>query len=454
MTGVVFCQTDELMDRATREYLRGDYLGAIQDFERVLELDENEKARRLLYKSLVEEGKRRFINNQFEESKKYLFRALEINPGDPEVMDLISQADAKLGVKPEKKPEPRDDRLYDLQKQIERERAAKNSYRSKLNSLASQRDKLRAKLKINEDKLKTAQENIQGLEEAAKKKKWPFTLVGILGAAAALAVAVIIIINLRNVYYSSSESRYQMEDLETKISERLKDADKESGELEERVARSINKMIDGQKDMVKQISVSSAGQTRDDIEHIKAKLDDYFEQQQNRLLDLMAQQVKALSSETTEKIELKGEGGRTVITDINPHVRARADGVEMIPKTISDPTVAEKMLRPYLSDPNNRVRANACVAIHRYNPEIAIDALTRMSGSPDKWMRLSAAWAVGEIGTVEVIPIIRKLLDDIEERVKDKAVGSFEKMAEVSEDVGEEIRKIIEDQKKRPDESQ
>ena len=67
----------------------------------------------------------------------------------------------------------------------------------------------------------------------------------------------------------------------------------------------------------------------------------------------------------------------------------------MIPKTITDPVIAEKMLKPYLSDPNNRVRANACVAIYQYNPEIAIDTLEKMASSHDKWMRLSTAWAVG-----------------------------------------------------------
>ena len=80
----------------------------------------------------------------------------------------------------------------------------------------------------------------------------------------------------------------------------------------------------------------------------------------------------------TEKVELEGADGRRVITDVNPHVRARADSIEMIPKTISDANVAEKMLRPYLSDPNNRVRANAAVAIHRYNPEAAMEVLRKM----------------------------------------------------------------------------
>ena len=73
-----FTQTEDLMDRAVKEYLRGDYIGAIQDFERVLELEDNDKAKKLLYKSIVEEGKRQYNNSEFEAAKQHFERALEI----------------------------------------------------------------------------------------------------------------------------------------------------------------------------------------------------------------------------------------------------------------------------------------------------------------------------------------------------------------------------------------
>ncbi|MFC2091573.1 HEAT repeat domain-containing protein, partial [Elusimicrobiota bacterium] len=164
---------------------------------------------------------------------------------------------------------------------------------------------------------------------------------------------------------------------------------------------------------------------------------------QNKLIDLLNMQVRANSAENTEKVEV----GDRVITDINPHIRARADSVEMIPRTVTDPSVAEKILKPYLNDPNNRVRANACVAIYQYNPEISVKTLQGMASSPDKWMRLSAAWAVGEIGTPEVVQILRKLLDDIDERVRNRAIMAFESMAEVKEEVADEIRKMIDESK-------
>jgi len=448
----IFAQTDEIMDRAVKEYLRGDYLGAIEDFKRVIEMEENEKAQKLLYKSLVEEGKRRFEKSEFKQAREYFIQAEQIDGLDEETKEMLETSQAELGIKPEK--EKKQEAADELQKRIQREKAVKNQYISRYNSLLSQRNTLKAELEKSREELKEAQMKIKALGEKSEKTAKYITVAGVSAGIVAFAVAIVLILTLRKVYFSSYQSRYQLEELEEKIAERLKESDEETEELEERVARSINKMIDGQKDIVKQVSMSAAGKTQADIEEIKDRLEKQFEEQQNKLLEMLQMQARALASEETEKVELKGSGGRRVITDVNPHVRARADGVEMIPKTISDPSVAEKMLKPYLSDPNNRVRGNACVAIHQYNPELAVSALEKMAASSDKWMRLSAAWAVGEIATPEVVPILRKLLDDVDERVKERAMKAFENMAEMKQETGDEIKRMIDKYKKDMEEGE
>lgn len=444
---VAFAQTDDLMDRAVKEYLRGDYMGAIQDFERVLEMEDNEKAQKLLYKSIVEEGKRRFNNGELEIAKQYFEKAKEADPKDREVIDLLSEINKKLKIRT--KSEIESGVAVDLlQKQVKKARAEKSTYRSRLNSLTSQRNRFKKDLEEYKNKLQESQAKIEQLADTAGKKQRSLSLLVSLGGGIFFVFGVVFIITLIKVYSASSASQYQLEELQEKFSERMKEAETESGELEERVARSINKMIDGQKDVVKQVSLSASGKTQSDIEEIKDNLENYFEVQQNKLIELLNQQVRAISSEKTEKIELPDR----VITDVNPHVRARADSVELIPKTVSDPGVAEKMLRPYLGDTNNRVRANACVAIYQYNPELAIETLQKMASSPDKWMRLSTAWAVGEIASPEGVHILRKLLDDVDDRVRDRAIKAFESMAEVKTDVAEDIRKMIEENKKPEEE--
>ncbi|MFC2061263.1 HEAT repeat domain-containing protein [Elusimicrobiota bacterium] len=441
-----FAQTDELMDRAVKEYLRGDYIGAIQDFGTILDIEENKKAEQLLFQSLVEEGKRSLSSERYEEARGYFERAKKLNPEDGEVKMFLAKVKEKIGDKPTKiqaKPEPA---VAVLKKQVTQERG---TYKRKINSIAIERDKYKDEVEKNKKQMEEAKLQMEELRKSGQKSKTLLIIFMIMGGGVAIALSVFIILTLRNIYDSSSDSQYQLETIQEKIAQRLDETEKDSEDLEQRVARSINQMIEGQKDSAKQISHSVIGKTQEDIEEIKKKLEQSMEEQQTKLLELLNQQAKALASEETIKVEMQGEGGRKVITDVNPHVRARADGVEMIPKTISDPSIAEKMLKPYLGDPNNRVRGNACVAIYQYNPQLAIQALDKMASSPDKWMRLTAAWAVGEIGAPEMVDILRKLVDDIDEKVKDRAIRAFESLAEIKQDVGKEIRKMIRESKKK-----
>lgn len=444
---VTFAESGDLIDRAVKEYLRGDYIGAIQDFERVLELENNEKAEKLLYKSIVEEGKRQYNNSKFKDAKQYFERANEIQPDNSEVINMLSKVNKKLGAKAVSEKESRI-AVDALQEKVEKERTQKNVFRNRLNSLTSERNRLKKDLKEHKEKLQKSLGEIEQLTDTIRKKQKKLVFLFGAGCIGFIAVGVILIIVLRRVYSASGEHQYQLEELGEKFTVRLDEAKKEGGELEEKVAKSINKMIEEQKEVVKQMSMSVGGKTQTDIEEIKIRLEKHFEVEQNKLIELLNQQIRVLSIEKTEKIELADR----VITDINPHVRARADSVELIPRTISDPNVAEKMLKPFLSDPNNRVRANAARAIYQYNPELALATLNDMASSPDKWMRLSTAWAVGEIAAPEVTGILRKLLDDVDESVKNRAIEAFENMADVKEDIAKEIRNMIDEGKKTEEE--
>ncbi len=443
---------EEIMDRGLRRYLRGDYGAAIEDFSRVLEIEENERALRMLRNSLVEEGRIRISRGEYERAVELLSRAQEISHSR-EAQDLIEDAKEQIAPPPTPQPAPAPappapdrGRIDELQAALRSERQASAALRSRINALDQNNSALQSRLDDAAADLREAEKRIDELREEAEGGRRSLLLIALSGGAGALVVGIIIIIILKKVYFTASSGTYQIEELEEKISGRLREAEKESEELEEKVARSINQMIDGQKTVVKQLSLSAGGKTQQDLEEIKDNLQKHFDNQQERLIDLLHQQSKAISNEKSEKVELPS--GR-VITDVNPHIRARADSVELIPKTVSDPSVAEKMLRPYLSDPNNRVRGNAAREIHRYNPSLAHDALEKMAASGDKWMRLSAAWAIGEIGTPEMVHILRDLLDDVDDRVRDRAVKAFESIAEVKDDISDEIRRMIDQQKKR-----
>jgi len=132
---------------------------------------------------------------------------------------------------------------------------------------------------------------------------------------------------------------------------------------------------------------------------------------------------------STHKVILKDSpDGRKAVTGVDPRVRARADSVEVIADIFKDSSRATEMLKPFLDDRDNRTRGNAAVAYHRYDPEKAMAILQDMATSNDKWMRISAAWALGEIGDASTSRILETLLDDPDTQVKNKARVSFEKI--------------------------
>ncbi|NLB34815.1 MAG: hypothetical protein GX817_03235 [Elusimicrobia bacterium] len=389
----------EILDRGVASYLKGDYPPAIKDFERVLEMEDNERARRLLHNSYLEEGELLFNRGRFEEAREYCIRALRLDQESSAAESLLRRAEEKIESEatPEPPPPPAPDpAIKNLQREAAAQRSANTSLRGQISTLRAQRDSLSAELKVLKEKLEESSEDMKAVEDRAHRNTRLLLYVagGILAIFIALFVSLFIALSrLREV---AEDSNIQLEDLDEKFDARIREAEEDTDALEERVARSINTMIDGQREAVKRVSFSASGQAKKDLEAIKDMLEKQFDENTERLLDLLNVQAAALSKEASEKIELTGEGGRDVITDVDMNIRSRADGVEIIPRTVTDSNIAEKMLRPYLKDPSSRVRANALIAIYSYNPDLAMQTLKNMADSSDKWMRLSAAWAAGE----------------------------------------------------------
>lgn len=72
----------------------------------------------------------------------------------------------------------------------------------------------------------------------------------------------------------------------------------------------------------------------------------------------------------------------------------------------------EKHIEILLTDSNNRVRGNAIVALWKYNSLRCMDVLKEMVESGNKWFKLSAIWAAGEIGTPDTLRIVGDLVND------------------------------------------
>lgn len=85
-------------------------------------------------------------------------------------------------------------------------------------------------------------------------------------------------------------------------------------------------------------------------------------------------------------------------------------------------------LEPFRRDPDNRVRANAVVALGRRERDVRAD-LETMADDPSEVMRLSAVYALVELGRDEAVPLLSSLLLDPATAVKKKALDGLRILA-------------------------
>ncbi len=93
-------------------------------------------------------------------------------------------------------------------------------------------------------------------------------------------------------------------------------------------------------------------------------------------------------------------------------VRVLADAVESLSMLGLSRKEVEDRIVPLLSHPNNRVRANAVLAVYQYEGAKAVSVLNRMFTSPEREMRMSAAYAAGRIATRETLNMLVSLLQN------------------------------------------
>ncbi|MDD2715432.1 MAG: HEAT repeat domain-containing protein [Candidatus Wallbacteria bacterium] len=156
------------------------------------------------------------------------------------------------------------------------------------------------------------------------------------------------------------------------------------------------------------------------------------------ILDALYQSFK---SESNEKIRAMtvgtfGEFGDAkvvpwltqALSDKDP--RVRANSIESLEKfQLKDPDL--EMIFKCLDDENNRVKANAAMALWKFG---GLRMITYMGGilkeSSEKWQRASAAYALGEIKSMQGLDYLRMALSDREFEVRRNAVVALGKIGD------------------------
>ncbi len=102
--------------------------------------------------------------------------------------------------------------------------------------------------------------------------------------------------------------------------------------------------------------------------------------------------------------------------DNDPHVRASA--IEALSRLKIAPDKIRGVIKNALNDINNRVIANACIALWKSGDLSVMTYITRLVKNTDKWYRASASYVLGQIASVEATNILLSLKNDTEADVR------------------------------------
>jgi len=417
-TGI--CQQGEqklFFDNGVQKYFKGDLKGSVDDLERAYSLDRtDEKTKKFLVKALVGLGGEYFNKKDYSSSQPLLKRAYELSPQDPGVKDsydrlssaLKAEQERKRVLEEEGKKKEEEAKALEAQKAQEEERHRAEAERARKAEEERRKKDMQDRQAVETrrlDELRIKQEERRMIEIAEQKKgeekREKSALMRTLFMGLILLVCGILII----IVISGTLRERTMEEMSVARQESQK---------------------------VIQASTQHAHTFTTKVDEYNKGIKSILTNQMEKILKIMEDQTSSATHETVKMVVTRPDGKKEIITDINPRVRARANGVELIEQTIDDIATGEKLLSPFLNDRDSRVRANAAKGMYKYNREKAMVALNEMCKSQDEWMRLSGAWAMGEIGNSVCMDVLVSLLRDPKDFVAERAVRSLEKILEKS----------------------
>jgi len=125
--------------------------------------------------------------------------------------------------------------------------------------------------------------------------------------------------------------------------------------------------------------------------------------------------------EKMPSIKIKWRDKNDYLPDFDPVPRLISERLEVLEKFIDKGNEIVPVLKRYMSHPHNRVRATACKVMAKFKPQEAFKTLKEMADSEDRWMKISAIWALGEIGGKDSEKLLIKLKNDTDFMVSEKA---------------------------------
>ncbi|MGM0567586.1 MAG: HEAT repeat domain-containing protein [Elusimicrobiota bacterium] len=418
---------DLYMGRSIQNYLQGDMEKTIENLDALLSIDpEHKRGRELLERaseSIFEEARE---NENYEDAVGYLETALSAYPDseliDKRLSELRSLMEPEVEL-PAQTAEPEEAEEKEIDKAVETS-ARMNEYKRQIEELTRQLASVRQRMEKEAGAKSDLKNEIEEIKEERRDLKEKLSQMDIAPPTRLPVWIALLFVCALFVFFGFMYIAFKKEFL--KLTKNMVRERREMDELKSSYRR--------------------------DTETLASKLEKYgssyhraenLEKNWAKLLNIIQKLTEGGSS--YKFVLPESPDGRKAVTGVDPKSRARADTVEVIAEIFKDSPRAPEMLKPFLKDEDNRTRANAALAYFPYDPEKSILVLKEMSLSSDKWMRLSSAWALGEIGDPSTAKVLEKLLDDADSEVKNRARLSLEKIMENREEG--ELEKEGEDKK-------
>ncbi|MDA3792425.1 MAG: HEAT repeat domain-containing protein [Elusimicrobia bacterium] len=408
--------TDVLMGQSIQKYLEGDIPGTIETLDKILTAEpEHERARGLLLKAADRLTENVKSSGDYDKGLNYLKIAGKHLPDSESIADNIkkiellkSPPEKKEGVKkiPQKtRKEPAPRPVQKTAQELQAEEIAR--YKSRINNLNAYIRNLKSSSGNSNSSAATEELNKKLDNLIAERKDLVNRIDDIDRVGILPVVGGIIFIGVLLIGFSALIALFKTGN--SRIKKNIEDERRTVENLKNTYNKDTEKL------------------SQNLVEYGKSyKRAEELEKNFKKVFNIME---KLTEGGSNEKVVLDdATTGRKAVTGVDPRVRARADSVEVIADIFKDSPQAAEMLKPFLDDKDNRTRGNAAVSYYRYDPEKAVTVLHDMAESDDKWMRLSAAWALGEVGDSDTTFVLEKLLDDKDLQVKETARKSLSRI--------------------------
>jgi len=413
-------EVEKLFDQAAEKYLAHDWQGAVADLKEVIKKDPgNLKAIGLLGRALTSFAKDRQSAGDLDGALSAAEDALKYTPELKDARDAQASITKDLEKRDATKIEEQKRRAYAAKRKREEKLA-----REKLRKESEQR--LAEETRVREEREKEVRGEIEATKKELGKRREEIEILRqqthIIATRWLIFFSIAVLIVVAVSFLISSR-------IISNISLRLRE---QFSKNSDRTAELIHELA----------AKGDVGDSLEDLKKANAELLEKIAANRSHPLEenLMKQTENLISivkkggqgaSGTTENIEFDSDISRRVITDVSSDNRARAKSVVSIARTVNNPPLASRLIAPFLKDKNNRVRAVAAVEMFRFDAVASENTLKEMVDSENKWDRISAGWAAGEIADIATMNFLEVLIEDFDPLVKERALKSARKAQEI-----------------------